>query len=380
MAGVLSPEYKHAAPRNDTAAGAALCQAAAASPKWAKRLESLQKKPGKKRRLAGLEHVSAAAQPFAAGVVLGSLKSARRVWVLTHDLRAQETMSHDLSAWWGPTQFFPEREELQIADAVPDVESQAERLAILRGLAAPPAKVEALVVNVSSLGEMVPKPQALAQSMITHKPRDSLEMDRLAAQLEEPGYDRMPQAADRGQFAVRGGIFDVYPWQAELPLRFELFDREVESIRQYDPDSQISVGRVTEGSILLQSGEADVELVPLSECIGADDLVLAVELDECPRADVWITTGTVPDGDEGVENFDTACPDEPVGSFDAGDFVLQEKRRGEFVTQLCRWRADGWRVCMFFNNEGEIERFNELIRHEALDEGFLETRLGQVNR
>ncbi|HWB03058.1 MAG TPA: transcription-repair coupling factor [Verrucomicrobiales bacterium] len=377
---MLTPEYKHAAPRSEAAAGAALCQAVAISKKWTKRLETLEQKPGRKRKIAGLEHVSAAAQPFAAGVALASLKNPRRVWVLTRDLRAQETMSHDLSAWWGATQFFPEREEMQIADAVPDAESQAERLAILRSVATPPAKVEVLVLNVSSLEEMVPHPQALARSAITVHPGDSLEMDRLAAQLEEAGYERMPQAAERGQFAVRGGIFDVYPWQSELPLRIELFDREVESIRQYDPDTQVSVGRVTEGSILLQSGEADVELVPLSECIRAEDLVLAVELDECPRADVWITTGTVPDGDEGVENFDTACPDEPVGSFDAGDFVLQEKRRGEFVDQLCRWHADGWRVCMFFNNEGEIERFNELIRHEALDEEFLETRLGQVTR
>ncbi len=380
MAGVLSPEYKQAAPRTGTAAGAELCQAVTGCRQWAKRLEALAKKPAKKRKTAALEHVSPAAHPFVTGVVLASLKTARRVWIVTHDLRAQETMSHDLSTWWGDTRFFPEREELQVADAVPDVESQAERLAILRWLAEPAAKVEALVLNVSSLEEIVPRPLALARAVLTVRPGETLEMDTLAARLEEAGYDRVPQAAERGQFAVRGGIFDVYPWQAELPLRFELFDREVESIRQYDPDTQTSVGRVTEGAILLHAGEGEMEQVPLSECIAPGDLVIAVELEGLPRADVWITAGTAPDSGEGVENFDTACPDEPVGSFDAGDFVLQEKRRSDFVTQLCRWHAEGWRVCMFFNNEGEIERFAELIRHEALDEGFLETRLGRVTR
>ena len=377
MVGVLSPEYKHTAPRRDAAAGAALCQKVAGTKVWTKRLAALS---NKKRKPVALEHVSGAAQAFAAGVVLHALPAARRVWVLAHDLRAQESLSHDLGTWWGDTLFFPEREELQIADAVPDVEMQAERLAILRGLASRPDKMEVLVLNAASLGEMVPRPQALAQSVVTVKPGDSLDMESLAAQLEAAGYERMPQAADRGQFAVRGGIFDVYPWQTELPLRIELFDREVESIRQYDPDTQVSVGRVTEGSILLQSGDADVELCTLEDCIGADDLVVAVELEHCPRADVWIVSGTVPDGDEGVENFDTACHDEPVGSFEAGDFVLQEKRRAEFVNQLCRWHAEGWRVCMFFNNEGEIERFNELIRSEALDEGFLEIQLGQMTR
>ncbi len=405
MAGVLSPEYKHTAPRRDAAAGAALCQKVAGTKVWAKRLAALSKK---KRKPVALEHVSGAAQAFAAGVVLHSLSGARRVWVLAHDLRAQESLSHDLGTWWGDTQFFPEREELQIADAVPDVEMQAERLAILRGLASRPDKMEVLVLNAASLGEMVPRPQALAQSVVTVKPGDSLDMESLGAQLEAAGYDRMPQAADRGQFAVRGGIFDVYPWQTELPLRIELFDREVESIRQYDPDTQVSVGRVTEGSILLNSGELDMELCALEECIGEEDLVIAVEWNtgvslvladgrpacrvaagETPASqhrlearvpDVWITSGTVPDGDEGEENFDTACHDEPVGSFEAGDFVLQEKRREEFVLQLCRWHAEGWRVCMFFNNEGEIERFNELIRNEALDEGFLEIQLGQVTQ
>lgn len=380
MAGVLSPEYKQAAPRAEAPAGAALCQAVAESKFWAKRLEPLTTKSPRKRRIIGLEHVSGAAHAFAAGVVLRSLAKGRRVWVVAHDLRAQEALSHDLVTWWGDTEFFPEREELQIADAVPDVESQAERLGILRALAAVPSGIEVIVVNAASLAEMVPSPRMLARLALTIRQGEALDMESLAAQLEAAGYERTPQAADRGEFAVRGGIIDVYPWQAELPLRFELFDREVESIRQYDPDTQVSVGRVEEGVILLQPAGVDVEMCALSECIGADDLVIAVELEECPRADVWITSGTVPDGDEGEENFDTACYEEPVGIFEAGDFVLQEKRRQQFVDQLCRWHADGWRVCMFFNNEGEIERFDELIRNEALDRGFMETRLGQVTR
>lgn len=377
MAGVLSPELKQAAPRSETGAGAALCQQTAQAKLWAKRLAALTKK---RRAPIGLEHVSTAAQPFAAATVLHALEKPRRVWILARDLRAQETLSHDLGTWWGATQFFPEREELNIADAMPDVESQAERLAILRSLTLTPEKVEVLVLNAASLDEMVPRPQALARSVINVKAGAPLDLEQITTALESAGYERTTQAAERGQFAVRGGIFDVYPWQTELPLRIELFDREVESIRQYDPDTQVSVGRVPDGAILLNHGAGEAELCALSECIGKDDLVIAVELEQCPRADVWITSGTVPGDDEGEENYDTACPDEPVGSFEAGDFVLQEKRRSEFVLQLCRWHADGWRVCMFFNNEGEIERFQELIRHEALDEDFLETRIGHVTR
>src|SRR5207244_1974781 len=163
-------EYKHATPRTDVAAGAALCQAVAASRQWRKRLEALDKKPGRKRKAVALEHVSDAAQSFAAGVVLHSLTQPRRVWVLANDLRALE------------------------------------------------------------------------RSVVTVRAGETMDLEKLTAELEAAGYERTAQAADRGQFAVRGGIFDVYPWQTELPLRVELFDREVESIRQYDPDTQVSVG------------------------------------------------------------------------------------------------------------------------------------------
>ena len=377
MAGILQPEYKHAAPRTHAAAGAALCRMVAASEVWAKRLTALSRK---RKSPIALEHIDPAAQIFAAGAVLHAIAAPRRVWLLAHDLRAQETLSHDLGTWWGSTLFFPEREELQIADALPDVESQAERLAILRGLTLAPEKMEVLVVNVASLEEMVPRPQSLARSVVTVRAGDSLDLEKICTDLESAGYERVPQAAERGQFAVRGGIFDVYPWQTELPLRIELFDREVESIRQYDPDTQVSVGRVPEGSILLNSGDIDVEHCPLHECIGRDDLVIAVELETCPRADVWITSGTIPGDDEGEENFDTACHGEPVGIFEAGDFVIQEARRAEFADQLRRWNAEEWRVCMFFNNEGEVERFTELVATEGLDKGHLEIQLGHVTR
>ena len=96
MAGVLSPEYKHTAPRRNAAAGVVLCQKVAGTKVWAKRLAALSKK---KRKPAALEHVSAAAQAFAVGVVLHALPAARRVWILAHDLRAQESLSHILL--WG---------------------------------------------------------------------------------------------------------------------------------------------------------------------------------------------------------------------------------------------------------------------------------------
>ena len=59
--------------------------------------------------------------------------------------------------------------------------------------------------------------------------------------LVEAGYERVAQVTTRGQFAVRGGILDLFSWQAQLPVRAEFFGDEIESLREFDVDTQTSV-------------------------------------------------------------------------------------------------------------------------------------------
>ncbi|RYD29894.1 MAG: hypothetical protein EOP86_20870, partial [Verrucomicrobiaceae bacterium] len=404
--GVLTPEYRQPSNPQETAGAAAgreWCAQAAKASAFQKKFKPLKPRPaGKKAKppvgpasRIVLEQVSEAAQGFAVGMVLHHLEStgaARRVWVLARDLKAQEVLSQDIAVWWGPALFFPEAEELRTEDSLPDLEAQAERLALLQGLASPPDKLELLLLNAASLSEMVPPPSALAASRLVLRTGQTASLEALVSQLTEAGYDRQPQVGERGQFAVRGGILDVYAWQSELPLRAEFFDTEVESLRSFDPDSQVSVGRLEEGGILLSvdgfpdpanassGGAADSGLVLLEECIGPDDVVIAVDPEEDrPRVSVWIGAGADPAALE-VEDAATACDELPMGEFEAGDFVVQQARRSEFVSQLQRWHADGWRTVMFFNNEGEIERFRELMEPEAMESAVLETHLGRVNR
>ena len=382
--GVLTPEYKESPKTwDEVAAGREWCAQAAEAAIFNKKLATLTAARRGKRVV--LEQVVDAAQGFACGMVLHHLEAAgkpRRVWVLARDLKAQEILSQDLATWWGAAIFFPEAEELRTEDSLPDLEAQAERLALLQRLALPPGGLEVLLLNAVSLTEMVPPPAGLAASRLTLRAGQTVEMEAIVQQLETAGYDRQPQVGERGQFAVRGGILDVYPWQSELPLRAEFFDREVESLRSFDPDSQVSVGRLEEGSILLKvdGGGAEGGLVWLEECIAKEDVVIALDLQEDrPGATVWIGAGADPAA-VAVEDPKTACDDLPMGEFDAGDFVVQQARRAEFVNQLQRWHADGWRAVMFFNNEGEIERFRELMVEEALENQVLETHLGRVNR
>ena len=63
--------------------------------------------------------------------------------------------------------------------------------------------------------------------------------------LTEHGYLRVEQVAEPGEFAVRGAVLDVFPTGSELPVRIDLFDDEIESLRTFDPQTQLSAGKRT---------------------------------------------------------------------------------------------------------------------------------------
>ncbi|MEQ1840514.1 MAG: transcription-repair coupling factor, partial [Verrucomicrobiales bacterium] len=208
-------------------------------------------------------------------------------------------------------------------------------------------------------------------------PKDKLALESFAGKLETAGYEREAQVFQRGQFALRGGIIDVFSWHAVHPVRIELFDDEVESIREFDVDTQTSIGRVESCEILLS--EANMELSGrISDYLGENDLIIAVECDS-ELAHVRISSGLTTEA-SGPEDFDGACFDNPLGEFGAGDFILQEARREEFSRQIAAWRKAKWTVLMAFHSEGEKERFTELIFENAWNDGFLKPMIGTLSR
>src|SRR2546430_17709575 len=81
-------------------------------------------------------------------------------------------------------------------------------------------------------------------------------MEDLLNRLVTAGYERVAQVTTRGQFAVRGGIVDLYSWQAPLPLRLEFFGDQIESPRQFATDTRTSVRDLGSVDILLGPGAA----------------------------------------------------------------------------------------------------------------------------
>ncbi|MGQ9696574.1 MAG: transcription-repair coupling factor [Armatimonadota bacterium] len=106
----------------------------------------------------------------------------------------------------------------------------------------------------------------------------SLDLAGTVSQLSEMGYERTVMVESPGQFAVRGGILDVYPPNADRPVRIELFGDEIDSIRSFDPDTQRSISRLDAVRILpaREEGRSSADLCML-ELVPEDGLVVVDE-------------------------------------------------------------------------------------------------------
>src|SRR6185436_6803909 len=105
----------------------------------------------------------------------------------------------------------------------------------------PGAEAPVVVVSAVALSEKVPDP-ALRPHGFTLRRGDLLDLEEAAADLVAAGYERVDQVDDRGQFAVRGGLLDVYPATEERAVRVDLFDDEIESLRWFSTFTQRSLG------------------------------------------------------------------------------------------------------------------------------------------
>ncbi len=123
----------------------------------------------------------------------------------------------------------------------------SERLAILDALTS--AAPVVVVASTASAAEAILAPAALRAAERTIRPGEHFLRDRFVADLIASGYERVPLVASPGEFAVRGGVVDVFPTATERPLRLELWGDELDSLREFDPASQRALRTVSEATI-----------------------------------------------------------------------------------------------------------------------------------
>jgi transcription-repair coupling factor (superfamily II helicase) len=217
--------------------------------------------PGAKERA----FVSQSLRPYLIAAVINE-EEERPSLVIAGDDRAARDLAADLKAYLAPrtVRLYPARGVQYESHLAPPPHLVGLRVAALDALLAPPngAGAAVVVASAAALCEKVPDP-ALRPHGFTIEKGGLLDLDEAAGQLAAAGYERVDQVEERGQFAIRGDILDVYPATEERAVRCELFDIEVERLTFFSTFTQRS----------LEEAER-IEIAPAAE-LGAEHRELA---------------------------------------------------------------------------------------------------------
>lgn len=140
----------------------------------------------------------------------------------------------------------------QVSVASP--EEQAERIEAIEFLLSKEPGV--IIIPIAGVRRMLPPKELYEASRITIQVNGEVDLEELMNQLVSIGYEREQIVARPGEFSVRGGIVDIYPLTEKYPVRIELFDVEVDSIRSFDAGTQRSIEQLEE-----------IKIVPVTETI-----------------------------------------------------------------------------------------------------------------
>jgi len=202
--------------------------------------------PGRAVALSGLPGSSPA--PLVATL---AADMPNRVWVVVApsppDAEAAEA---DLTALLGTgrTALYPQRETLPYEPEEPHLEISGMRVETLEALLAGRARI--LVTTLRALQERAPIPSGLAEIRLTLAVGESVPPLELASRLERMGFTRVPLVEGVGEYALRGGIVDLFGFGSPDPVRIEFWGDEVVSIRRFDILDQRSTGEVDRVEVL----------------------------------------------------------------------------------------------------------------------------------
>jgi len=211
--------------------------------------------------------VAASALPFLA-VLVRQMFPGRAVVVVTEGVKSQESVQQDVDTWLrlareepgiqpaSPADralFYPAWENLPHEDKLPHVDVISERLETLIALTrasstqgareerlGQPASAVTVVTNVIALLQRTFAPETLRQQTRHLNRGERIDPLDLVEWLEDLGYEPETQVNSKGEIALRGGILDVFPLSSPWPVRLEFFGDELESLRYFDPITQMS--------------------------------------------------------------------------------------------------------------------------------------------
>ena len=198
-----------------------------------------------------------------AGAALAAAEYARQsdapLLVLAEDARHADQLEVEIRFFAGDdfeVLHFVEWETLPWDSFSPHQDIISQRLAVLSKL--PDLGRGVVIASAQELLQRLPPTDYVRARSMSLAAGQQLDRDAFVDSLVSSGYYRVPQVAEHGEFAVRGSLIDVFPMGATEPVRIDLFDAEIETLRHFSPDSQLS-GEVVDAISLLPAREVPLD-------------------------------------------------------------------------------------------------------------------------
>lgn len=217
----------------------------------------------------------------------------------------------------GSTLFFPSGYKRDIKYGQEDAPNQILRTEALNRLAAG-NDTRFAVTYPEALAEMVASRENLSEHTLSLKVGETVDLSETETWLRKNGFEEHDYVFEPGQFAVRGSILDIYGYSSELPLRIDFFGDEIDSIRTFNVETQLSEQKLQSVAISAKMTASGKKGMSLLEFLPSDTLIAARDIEGLKArvqaiADEKISESTVI-ADEG----DTRALDNVV---DPGDFA-----------------------------------------------------------
>ncbi len=320
-------------------------------------------------------------------VLLAALASERPLFCIASDYEEAGYLFSDLESLLGTDQvlFFPSSYKRAIKYGHKDAAQQVLRA---EGLAAI-AKGESMPVIVSysdAIAEKVIDSESLERETLSVHVGMTLDFEGMKTQLVEWQFERCDYVYEPGQFSVRGSIIDVYSFSNELPIRLDFMDDTIESIRVFEPDSQLSVNALDEVIVMPNVSEKATKKECVINLLAANTLCYAADPEYLQaRLEQLYTDLAIMDDGEGFATqeemrstmvapellmkifmsrhclFARSWSNVQSVSFSTTIQASFNKNFDLLLDQLEQWREQGIDVCFCTAHEKQAARIQEIL-------------------
>ena len=303
--------------------------------------------------------------------------------IVTADQNTQDAWRDDLQSIIPDASVFtlPELDFFNVNAAAKSLNLYAQRVNILNRL----MQRERIIVlaTASAVVNPIPRPDILKASQLNISVGSNADRDDIINQLNNLGYQRCVEIEHIGQFAVRGGIFDIFPINSESPLRLEFFDDTVNSIRVFDIDSKRSLKNID--SIIILPLALVSDLSDAASIISYLNDGLAV-FDEPDRIIENIKRLIIENKKANILSFEhLICNDNAalffvsllpkkidnvkvsdIIHFSANAIASFQGHLELMVPALHRWINSDCRILFLLDNNVKIHRISDFLRHNNI--------------